>query len=674
MGSCYALGTFTDNFYKQAAILIAASAQMTDMQSIATVLFSLPFILFSAWAGAVSDRVAKKTVVVAVKTLEFGALLIGGYMLVAENWIGMLTVMFCMGAQSTFFSPAINGSIPENFPPQLVPRANALIKLASTAAILAGMAAAGFVLDWRDSGGLLVRLGLEGREFGRVAAAVVVAVVALAGLLTALILRYKPASFSQEGKGAFPWSGPVASLKLVWNLRGDRPLMLVLLADAWFFGIAAIAVISIANMAAQLGYSKSSAGVMTALLMSGVAVGSLIAGRFSASSWRFLLIPAACGMAGMLCLVGVTPLLPEGSGGMNPQLLWFGTTLFFVGICGGIYLIPLESFIQVRPDADKKGRVIAVSNFLSFVAMALFGAAFSIISHLPPALTFVVYGLATFCFVFVFARKRLRGLEAENLEESASSVLGMLGRALLALRYSVSETGLEALPPAPKKRNDGKPGLLILPNHPALIDPVIVYSRLAGLAPRPLADERQMTGMAQKAIGRFFRVVTIPDSAHAGRGGMGRVLEGLQAVTEALRQGENVLFYPAGRVYRSDRECIGNNAGVFRILKEVPEARVLLVRTSGLWGSSFSHAGGKAPSMMGCLGRGALAVLANFILFVPKRKVRITYVETNVLSDLAGAGDKKEINRFLEEFFNRGAEAPVFVPRYFWQQRPGQAK
>ena len=427
MGSCYAMGTFTDNFYKQAAILIAASTQMTDMQSIATVLFSLPFILFSAWAGAVSDRVPKKNVIMAIKTLELTALVIGGYMLITGNWIGILMVMFCMGIQSTFFSPAINGSIPENFPPHLVPRANALIKLASTAAILAGMATAGFVLDLRNTGGLLARLvvwpGLEGWEFGRVAAAWVVALVALIGLVTALLMRHKPVSFSQEGKSAFPWSGPVASFKQAWSLRCDKPLMLVLLADAWFYGIAVIAVISIANMTVQLGYSKGLAGLMTALLMGGVGLGSLFAGRFSASSWRFLLIPSACAMAGLLCLVGMTPLLP-GGGGMNPQLLWLGTMLFFTGICGGIYLIPLASFIQVRPDADKKGRVIAVSNFLSFVAMAVFGAALALISLLPPALTFVVYGVSTFGFVFFFARKRLREMEADNLEESAFNALG----------------------------------------------------------------------------------------------------------------------------------------------------------------------------------------------------------------------------------------------------------
>jgi len=72
---------------------------------------------------------------------------------------------------------------------------------------------------------------------------------------------------------------------------------------------------------------------------------------------------------------------------------------------------------------------------------------------------------------------------------------------------------------------------------------------------------------------------------------------------------------------------------------------------------------------MACLGRGVLAVLANLILFMPKRKVRISYVETKALSDMVEAGDKKGINRFLEEFFNQDAEAPVFVPRYFWQRR-----
>jgi hypothetical protein len=97
MGACYAHGTFTDNFYKQATILFAAAAAMKGMQSTATVLFSLPFVLFFAWAGALADRISQKYIVVGVKTLELLALAVGGYMLMAENWYGMIAVMFWHG-------------------------------------------------------------------------------------------------------------------------------------------------------------------------------------------------------------------------------------------------------------------------------------------------------------------------------------------------------------------------------------------------------------------------------------------------------------------------------------------------------------------------------------------------------------------------------------------------
>ena len=60
-------------------------------------------------------------------------------------------------------------------------------------------------------------------------------------------------------------------------------------------------------------------------------------------------------------------------------------------------------------------------------------------------------------------------------------------RGLLRLRYTIEVEGLEAV----RARDDGRP-ILFLPNHPALIDPALVYMSLAGFAPRPLGDERQV--------------------------------------------------------------------------------------------------------------------------------------------------------------------------------------
>ena len=122
MGGSYALGTFADNFFKQCLVLIAAYAGATGthalvaesgadaeslattVQSIATVLYSLPFIVCSAWAGWLADRCVKKHIILCAKLTEFISLFFGAYALLTGWWAGMLLVVFCMGLQSTFFS------------------------------------------------------------------------------------------------------------------------------------------------------------------------------------------------------------------------------------------------------------------------------------------------------------------------------------------------------------------------------------------------------------------------------------------------------------------------------------------------------------------------------------------------------------------------------------------
>ena len=129
LGASYTLGTFNDNFFKQAALLLAVSLGYSGFQAWGTFLFALPFVLFSAWAGWLADRFPKKYLVTAAKCLELAAMLAGAWGILSLNWTAMLLMLFCMGASSTLFSPALNGSIPEIFPPHSVPRVNALFKL-----------------------------------------------------------------------------------------------------------------------------------------------------------------------------------------------------------------------------------------------------------------------------------------------------------------------------------------------------------------------------------------------------------------------------------------------------------------------------------------------------------------------------------------------------------------
>jgi long-chain-fatty-acid--[acyl-carrier-protein] ligase len=233
-------------------------------------------------------------------------------------------------------------------------------------------------------------------------------------------------------------------------------------------------------------------------------------------------------------------------------------------------------------------------------------------------------------------------------------LLNIFVMAMLWFRYRVTVVGLRDIQP------DGRP-IFFLPNHPALIDPVIVMTRLyQRFQPRPLADEAQVSRMVIRRIAGFMRTIIIPDLAGGGRKNRDRVEDGLQQVVNGLKQGDNVLLYPAGRLMRSNREDLGANSAVYQIISKVENVRVVLLRTTGLWGSSFSRANG-APSLLQGLRKHIQHLLAGGIFFMPRRSIEI---EVREAVDFPVHGDKMTMNRFLESFYNAAKQPLVLVP-YF---------
>jgi long-chain-fatty-acid--[acyl-carrier-protein] ligase len=112
-------------------------------------------------------------------------------------------------------------------------------------------------------------------------------------------------------------------------------------------------------------------------------------------------------------------------------------------------------------------------------------------------------------------------------------------------------------------------------------------------------------------------------------------------------------------------EKIGGNSGAATVIHAVPEARIILVRIRGLWGSRFSRAQG-IPSLFKDWPRLLLALLLNGIFCMPRRKVSLLFIEPD---NFPRRGTKKEINRYLEEFYNQDADKQSHVPLYWWQGR-----
>ena len=295
LGTSYALGTFNDNFFKQAGLLLAVTTGNAVFQSQVTFLFALPFVLFSAWSGWLADRFAKKSLVICAKTLELAAMLAGAWGMVTLDWNWMLAMTFCMGLSSTLFSPALNGSIPELFPVGQVPRINALFKLGTTASILFGVFLAGIALDqaWIETA----------YPFGRWLVAILAVAVAAGGLVSTAFIPAYPGAGSRN---PFPWSAVIDSFRFLRTLRKDGPLHLVIWAEAFFYFLSTLLLLEINNLGgAELDLSYTATSFLPVALMVGICAGSLLAARGTPESWRTLLVPAIMGIGVLLCLVPV---------------------------------------------------------------------------------------------------------------------------------------------------------------------------------------------------------------------------------------------------------------------------------------------------------------------------------------------------------------------------------
>ncbi len=89
----------------------------------------------------------------------------------------------------------------------------------------------------------------------------------------------------------------------------------------------------------------------------------------------------------------------------------------------------------------------------------------------------------------------------------------------------------------------------------------------------------------------------------------------------------------------------------------------MLIRTTGLWGSSFSRAlTGKSPSIVPTFAHGLKVVFKNFLFITPRRDVTVEFEPAP--ADFPYKGSRTEINHYLEEWFNRGTEEPLKLVSY----------
>jgi MFS family permease len=380
------LGAFNDNLYKQMMLLmaipgVAMAFKGGDRQGWATALFSLPFVLLSSYAGFLSDRYSKSRIIVLCKFAEIGITILAilAFLFYGDlgDW-GTWSVLLLMGVHSTFFGPGKYGILPELFRKQDAPRANGLILMSTFLAIILGVVLAGVIKD------VLVVKNADGSEdFSRLwIGSLVCTGVAVVGTICSMFIRATPPA---QPDARLVMEDFVASEPIKKLLFSDRPLFLAIIVSSVFWLIGGI-VMPVVNAMGKVQMALASDGAVS-VLTGGLAIG-IILGAVSANVLLKKMNPTTQVRLGMGIMIVSMIILGFWLPGGKPLLGYAGSLIFLIvaGIGAAVFVIPLQVFLQQRPPAELKGRMIATMNFANFVGILLAGPLYQLFLFLVSSL------------------------------------------------------------------------------------------------------------------------------------------------------------------------------------------------------------------------------------------------------------------------------------------------
>ena len=371
------LGAFNDNIFKM-LVICAAAAVLTpeakrDYIPLASALFILPYLLFSAFAGYLADRFSKRSVMIATKAAEIVIMATGLVLFHFNAVYALLAVLFCMGAQSAFFSPAKYGFLPETLPPENLSSGNGATQLFTFLAIILG--------GWAGS-----QLADTYKASFRTAALYPVAIAIAGFAVSFLITRTKPGS-----PNAKPTFDPVSPhLRTFAEMRQNKALLFCLLGNTYFWFLGALFQANIPFIVQDdLKQGDQMIGYLQGAVALGIGIGSAAAGFLSRGKIAFhFVLPAGLLLAVCALAFGLT------SSHVVPVLAITAA----LGVTGGFYQLPLSTGIQQYSPEDKRGAYLAAGSALDCISMLLASALHWLLLKplkLSPGAVIVVLGIIT---------------------------------------------------------------------------------------------------------------------------------------------------------------------------------------------------------------------------------------------------------------------------------------
>ncbi|MCH2158124.1 MAG: MFS transporter [Oleiphilaceae bacterium] len=555
-------GAFNDNIFKNCLMLIVAyhavdkiAVDTNLLLNLAAGLFILPFFLFSAIAGQITDKYDKAMLMRRIKLAEIVLMSFAALAFIFELYYVLLALLFLMGSQSTFFGPAKYAILPQHLKPEELVGGNALVEMGTFVAILLGTIGAGFIVQqpqylWWS--------------------AVLIVVFAVIGYVFS---RSIPSAPSSQPDLQISWNPLTNTYQMVKLIKADKPSYLAILAISWFWFLGAAYLTQFPNYSkVTLQGDESVVTLLLAIFTLGIGVGSMLCEKLSSSRVELGIVPfGAIGLsvfgvdlyfASQVNLDHSITWLMYFTGEQSSRVL---IDLLGIGIFGGLFIVPLYAYVQKRAAEEVRARTIAVINIINalfmvasaITAMILLGMLNLTIPEFFLALSIMNVIVCVYIFV------RVKDFFIRFVVWCVSHTM-----------YRVKHVNLSSIP-------ETGAGVIVC-NHVSYMDALLI----AGASPRPIRFVMDYKIFKTPVLSWFFKLVNAIPIAPKHKDEE-TYHNAFDEISKALNNDELVCIFPEGKL-TDDGEIKPFKAGIEQIIERDP-VPVIPLALVGLWGSFFSH-------------------------------------------------------------------------------------
>jgi 1-acyl-sn-glycerol-3-phosphate acyltransferase len=559
-------GAANDNLFKFAfTVMVTYQLQLSWMSPsmaglVIGALFILPFLLFSATAGQLTDKFDKTKIIRFVKNLEIAIMVLAAWGFVRADAVVLLGCVFLMGLHSTLFGPVKFAYLPQVLDARELTGGNGMVEMGTFVAILLGQVA----------GGLLVALP----QVGHMSVAVACVLLALVGRGVAQAIPQAPATDPALVINWNPFSETWRNLKLA---HGNVVVFRSLLGISWMWFFGAVFLSQFPSFAKEVLHGNEQVASLLLVVFSiGIGTGSLLCEVLSRRHVEIGLVPL--GAIGMTVFAvdlyfasrGLPPASHTLASFLAQPAHWrVMADLALLSLFAGLYSVPMYALIQLRSQPTHRARIIAANNILN----ALFMIASSVLAGA------LLGSGATIPQIFLFTGLANAVVAAYIFLLVPEYLLRFIAWMASRFVYRFRVRGDEHIPT--------QGAALLACNHVSFVDAVL----LMAASPRPIYFVMDHRIFAIPVLGWMFKLAkAIPIASQKDDPVV--YAAAFERAAQVLREGDLLAIFPEGAITK-DGELQEFRGGIMKVLElakaQGVEPPVIPMALTNLWGSYFSR-------------------------------------------------------------------------------------